>query len=594
MGICIKKLFIDTSALADAGEVYGKLYPIIKKRVEDRCNAVCMNTAGDADFVLRFELDSEIPTEGFRLTEMTACKGILVTGKEFLGLMYGAGQFLHKSHYTQEGVEPTDWRGLSVPQNEKRVMQFCQHFYNWYQMCSEEELREHIEDLVLWGLNGVSGVFSCLNLTGWDDPNLEPLVRNFRCLLKTGKDLTLQCGMEFSNVDFMECREELRADYKYLISKTGNIICPSKPGGYEYIQELLEKILTFSDDIGLDFIVYIAYDEGGCSCDDCWPWAGKGYYDMTHRLSKFVKQKYPNMEFWLFTWYVGRGKDHIDEWPSLYKRLQEDAAKGDNWADYLLLETRDDYDQVYYPVRNGKPTEKIKMLTFPDVSMTGLTPWGGFGAVCMPELMKHWEKPFENDCNGGYLYTEGIWDDITKVAMLGIYWDRKRSTDETIADYCNYECQGIDPKDFVYLVKLIEASQSCTNRIDARPVPLCFCQEAWELAQKMNEAATEKTKTYWRWRMMYIRAYLDLVRYTKCWERGWPLLKGVRGWFNFWRPFLEHDQQAQDYLLELIHLYKAQEIADQTKYAYHYYLRPPMTRGHDFKWEAQLNGNTMV
>ena len=47
-------------------------------------------------------------------------------------------------------------------------------------------------------------------------------------------------------------------------------------------------------------------------------------------------------------------------------------------------------------------------------------------------------------------------------------------------------------------------------------------------------------------------------------------------------------------MLELIHLYKAQEIADPTKYTYHYYLRPPMTRGHDFKWEAKLNGNTMV
>jgi len=588
----MKSVSIDTSALPKTEPVYQKLFPIVKKRIEDRSGAVCLENQENADFVLRFALDSTVPAEGFRLTDIAG--GILITGADFLALMYGAGQFLHKSTYTEEGVIPTTWRGQSVPQNEKRVMQFCQHFYNWYQCCTEQELREHIEDLVLWGLNGVSGVFSCLNLTGWDDPKLADLVRIFRCLMKTAKDLTLKTGMEFSNVDFSIPKEGLRADYKYLFSKTGNLICPSTAGGYEHIQALFEKILTLTEGIGLDFIVYIAYDEGGCCCDKCWPWAGRGYYDMTRRLSKFAKQKYPNLEFWLFTWYVGRGEDHIDEWPSLYKRLQEDAAKGDNWVDYLLLETRDDYDAVFYPVRNGPPTQHIKMLTFPDVSMTGLTPWGGFGAVCMPELMKHWERPFEKHCNGGYLYTEGIWDDITKAVMLGIYWDRSRNTDETLRDYCGYEVPGADPKDFVKLVKLIEASQSCTNRIDKRPCPLCYCQEAWELADKINNQISPQIRQYWRWRIVYIRAYLDLVRYTKCWEMGWPLLKKSRGWFFFWRRFLEHDQRAQDMLLELIHLYKAQEYDDPDLYAYHYYLRPPMTRGANRAAEAQMNQNNMI
>ena len=75
METCIKKLFIDTSSLADTAAVYEKLYPIVSKRIHDRCNTVCMHTAGDADFVLRFALDPEMPTESFRLTDMTACKG---------------------------------------------------------------------------------------------------------------------------------------------------------------------------------------------------------------------------------------------------------------------------------------------------------------------------------------------------------------------------------------------------------------------------------------------------------------------------------------------------------------------------------------
>ena len=592
MAECIKRICIDTSALPKAERAYQQLFPIVKKRIEDRCGAVCLENDEMAEFVLRFVPDQTVPAEGFRLTDGE--KGITVTGRDFLALMYGAGQFLHKSRYTSEGLLPTTWRGQSVPQNEKRVIQLEQHFYNWYQCASEEELREVVENLVLWGLNGVSTVFSCLNLDSWEDPKLNSLVKIFRSLLKIGKELTLKLGMEFSNVDFAIPREDLRADYKYLFSKTGNLICPSTPGGYEHIQGLLEKILSFTEDIGLDFIVYIAYDEGGCSCDKCWPWAGRGYYDMARKLSRFVKQKHPNMEFWLFTWYVGRGEDHIEEWPSLYKRLQEDAAKGDNWVDYLLLETRDDYDQVFYPVRNGQPTAHTKLLTFPDVSMTGVTPWGGFGAVCTPELMKRWEKPFEKHCNGGYLYSEGIWDDINKAIMLGLYWDRNRSTDETLADYCGYEYLGIKEEDFVELVKLIEASQSCTNRIDHKPSPREYYENAWALAEKMNAGATEKDREYWKWRIMYFRAYLDFVRYTKCAEMGWPLLKTSRGWFFFWRRFLEHDQRAQDMLLELIHLYKAQEYDDPERFAYHYYLRPPMTRGANREAEALMEQNNMI
>ena len=585
MAFCVNKLHIDTSALPEE-PVFQKIYPILKKRIEARCGTVCVCDGIGADFVLQFVLDDTVPAEGFRLTDCDG--GIQISGCDFLALMYGAGHFLRKSTYAPDGMMPTDWRGQSVPQNEKRVIQFCQHFFNWYQCCTEEELREHIEDLVLWGLNGVSTVFSCLNFTGWDDPNLSDAVKIFRSLMQIAKDLHLKTGVEFSNMDFMIPRKELRADYKYLLSKTGNIICPSVEGGYAYIEELFGKILALVDDIGLDFIVYIAYDEGGCSCDKCWPWAGRGYYDMTRRLSAFARERYPHLEFWLFTWYVGHGEDHRDEWPALYRRLQEDAAKGDNWADCLLLETRDYYEQVYYPTWHGQPTPHIKMLTFPDVSMTGLTPWGGFGTVCTPALMKRWEEPFAPHCNGGYLYSEGIWDDINKAVMLGIYWDRSYPTDEILKDYCRYEYPGLDEDDFVRLVQLIEVSQEATNRINASPCNLADCQEAWELAEKLNNAATPALQQYWRWRIVYIRAYLDLVRYTNCAKEGWPLV-GKKGWFRFWRRFLEHDARAQEYLLELIRLYKAQEYEDQSKYAYHFYLRPPMTRGADLAEEFELN-----
>ena len=591
MANCVKRISIDTSALPLLEPFYGKIEPIVKKRIQDRCGAVC--TAEDAQFTLRFVLDASIPAEGFRLD--SAEDGITVSGADFLSLMYGAGQFLHKSRYTPEGIIPTAWRGQSVPDCEKRMVFFAQHFYNWYQCCSAEEITEHIEDLVLWGLNGVVSVFSILNLTGWDDPNLEKLAGLFLSTMKAARGLNLRVGIEYSNVDFMNPRTELLADKKYLISQTGNLICPSTEEGFAYYQELLSKILDYTDEFGgLDFMTIWAYDEGGCCCDKCWPWAGRGFYNMAHRISKYIRGRYPQMEIWLATWYVGRGEHQGEEWPMLYQRLQEDAAKGDNWVDYLLVETRDDFEDIKYPLEHGQPTAHTKILTFPDVSMTGVNPWGGYGAICTPKLMEQWEKPFAPYCNGGYMYTEGIHDDFNKVIVAGMYWDRSRTLEETFEDYCGYELGGLDPVKVRRMIDQIETGQSYTNRWTRKPCPLEHCEEAWALAQELNEEAAPATRTYWRWRILYIRAYLDYVRYHNCAAEGWPLVQESNGnkWKRIWRRFMENDEQAQDMLLELIHLFKAQEYDDHTKYAYHFNVRPPWSKGTDWATEEAVWNDT--
>lgn len=588
----VERISVDLSALPADESVYERLFTVVKKRIEDRCGAVCVRNACDAHFVLHFSLDPHVPEEGFRLTD--AQDGITVTGRSFLALMYGAGQFLHKSRYTAAGIVPTQWRGQSVPQCEKRMIFFAQHFYNWYQCCTAEEIREHIEDLVLWGINGVVSVFSCLNLTGWDDPHLKELVELFHKTLGEARALQLKIGIEYSNVDFMVPQKAYAADKKYLLSQTGNLICPSTEEGFAYYKQILSRILDYTDQLGgLDFITLWSYDEGGCCCDKCWPWGGKGFYNMAHRISGYIKERYPTIEIWLATWYLGRKPEQKEEWPTLYRRLREDAAKGDNWVDYLLLETRDDYPDVFYPVEHGQPTAHTKLLTFPDVSMTGITPWGGFGAICTPGMMRRQEMNFASVCSGGYLYTEGIFDDINKVYNLGLYWDRTRTDEETLTDYCNYEYRGIDPKDFIRLIDLIEEGHLCTNRFDRKPADLAKCDAAWALAQKMNENASAGTKAYWRWRIMYIRAYLDKVRYHRCAELGWPLRKTPAGWMHFWRKFLEHDPQAQAYLLELIHIYKAQEQDDPRRYAYHWYVRPPMTKGADLEFERNIEETMM-
>jgi len=356
MGNCFKTLTIDTTSLPE-DKIYKKVYPIISKRITDRCGAKCIST-GDSEYLLRFSLDSSLANEAFRIINLVGISGVEIQGKNFLALMYGAGQFLHKSQYCNEGINPCEWRGESAPHCEKRMIFFAQHFHNWYQSCSEEEIREHIEDLVLWGINGVVSVFSCLNLKGWDDPDLDNYVSLFHKTLSAARELNLKIGIEYSNVDFMIPNKEIAADEHLLLSQTGNLICPSSEEGFTYYQSILSRILDYTDELGsLDFITIWSYDEGGCSCDKCWPWGGKGFYNMAHRISKYIKSRYPKIEILLATWHFERTPQQKGEWHLLYENLQADAEKGDNWVDYLLLETRDDFDAVYYPIGHGNPTE---------------------------------------------------------------------------------------------------------------------------------------------------------------------------------------------------------------------------------------------
>ena len=572
MNQTIKTLSLNTKALP-AEPLYQKILPIIRKRVEDRSATRVLENA-PADLTLLLKLDPVLAKECFRLAD--CAEGIEVAGGDFLGIMYGLGQFLHKSLYRHEGMIPAAWRGTEVPDCDMRFVYFANHFENWYQRCTADEVREQLEDLILWGINGLQTGLPAINLTSWDDPDFPRCKALYVKLLKTAKELGLKLFAGSSFMDFKKPDPTLAADKKYLVSKTGNPICPHKPGAVEYIIKKMSVPMEIWTEVGVDYFLFWPYDEGGCSCDKCWPWGAKGFYDSSRILADYVREKLPNVTIGLSTWYFGRGEYQKDEWDLFYKRLQEDEAAGKAWVQFLLMETRDDVPAQHYPVDHGAPTPHVKMYTFPEPSMTGVTPWGGFGAICTPRLMKRQEGPFMSFCNGGYMYTEGIFDDMNKVVMAGLFWKRDRSTDETLTDYCNYEYKGIDPQDLIRLIELFEDSQDYTNRFDKKPCPLHFSEEAWELARKMDAGADPETRTYWKWRIVYIRAYLDLVRYKNCAAAGWPYEKYVgAGMRTFWGEFLNDDPTACAYMAELIRYYKASEYPDPTLFG-HAAVRPPL------------------
>ena len=81
----------------------------------------------------------------------------------------------------------------------------------------------------------------------------------------------------------------------------------------------------------------------------------------------------------LSTWYFDLFTS--GEWEGLAQFL----CDGVRWADYLMA----DFVGGGYPefvIKNGIPGG-LPLLGFPEISMWGATPWGGFGANPYPDLI---------------------------------------------------------------------------------------------------------------------------------------------------------------------------------------------------------------
>jgi len=186
-----KLIFVDTSLLPVAAEdIYGKIFPIFKTRVEERSGAsVKEGTGANGAVTVRYKLSPEMADESYEISDSDGA--VVISGKNFNSLIFGTGQLLHKSRYDEEGMMVADWRGYSAPTSPFRIIYFAIHFYNWYHTTSPEELNRYFEDLMLWGYNGVCGIFAKINLTGWDDPNVEKSYELVEKLFRAAKALNM-------------------------------------------------------------------------------------------------------------------------------------------------------------------------------------------------------------------------------------------------------------------------------------------------------------------------------------------------------------------------------------------------------------------
>jgi hypothetical protein len=239
-------------------------------------------------------------------------------------------------------------------------------------------------------------------------------------------------------------------------------------------------------------------------------------------VGKLARQKMPGTKILLSTWYM----DKV-ELTSVMKQLGErkDLVDGLVNEDNILpgasgLGGVDQVPSGASPLLN----HGLPVVGFPEISMHNTFPWGGFGATPLTARAQAQWNAQKKGVAGGYPYSEGIYEDLTKIVYSQFYWNDQPAA-ETVKEYIAFE---FSPDVVAYVagvVKTLEQNhhwrwwpgmlEGVKLQMDwfpsrgAAPQADPGAEEAYAAMQRVDELLTPQAKTAWRWRQLYLRALLD-------------------------------------------------------------------------------------
>jgi len=173
-------------------------------------------------------------------------------------------------------------------------------------------------------------------------------------------------------------------------------------------------------------------------------------------------------------------------------------------------------------IKEGKTPGDIPLISFPEISMHGATPWGGFGANPLPRLLQDRDAATGHLYHGGFLYSEGIFEDINKIISLALYWGggRLKESSQILKEYARFEFSQEYADEIAEILSLMETTLERHRKkagdkkyrfIISNPEPV---NEIHRRVLAVDAKLDEKTRRSWRWRIVYLRAKIDeeLVR----------------------------------------------------------------------------------
>ena len=145
----------------------------------------------------------------------------------------------------------------------------------------------------------------------------------------------------------------------------------------------------------------------------------------------------------------------------------------------------------------------------------GRQPLGGFGANPLPTRHQELWNVGKDSLAGGFLYSEGIFEDLNKVLYAQFYWQKGRPVGSIMDEYIAYE---FSPKVVAPVRRAIEILGTNFPRRDENIekgdprfvlAHSSGTEEALNLIRQADAQLSPRARASWRWRILYLRALID-------------------------------------------------------------------------------------
>jgi hypothetical protein len=248
---------------------------------------------------------------------------------------------------------------------------------------------------------------------------------------------------------------------------------------------------------------------------------------MAEPVAELARRDFPGCRIILSTWLFDRFTS--GEYEGLEEKFGKEHPK---WVDYILM---DDIDYADYTKEqaiaakhfggvqrySGKPPAHrapggLPLVGFPEISMWGALPWGGFGANPLPAHYQEIWNAGKDSLAGGMPYSEGIFEDLNKVLYAQFYWQKDTPAGSIVDEYIAYE---FSPKVVAPVRRAIEILETNLPRRGENlekgdPVRFVFehssgTEEALNLTRQADKQLSPRARASWRWRILYLRALID-------------------------------------------------------------------------------------
>lgn len=459
---------------------------------------------------VRLEVSPGFGAEGYRIEAMPA--GVRIVGNDERGALYGVGKFLRHARIEGTRLLGTAWEGQAIPAKPIRAMYFASHFHNVYHDAPLETITRYVEDLALWGCNALSVWFDMHHYQAIDDPAAQAMIARLKAILQAAEAVGMSPGLTtLANEGFASTPEALKADWTaghdgYFRAPGGHYhceVCPDKPGGMELILQTRRQVFEAFREVDLGFIWLWPYDQGGCTCTACAPWGTRGFLRTCEALSPLLTEYFPRAKAVLSTWYFDRFI--AGEWEGLSRRFADGPPPG---IDVLMIDDFGGFPE--YPLQHGVPG-CLPAIGFPEISMQGNSPWGGFGANPRP---RHWSAYWDKArhlLEGSFPYSEGIYEDVNKVLILQFEWSPERPAEDILREYARGYFGAATAEVVADVMQRLEddgALQATagpdgptfkTGTLDH--APSCLAD-----LDRLAAALPQTVRESWRWRLLWLRA----------------------------------------------------------------------------------------